>query len=144
MLMPSVFGDNLFDELFLYPWDSEAKEKHALSSDQYLMRTDIQETDSGYQVDVELPGFKKEDVSAKVEDGYLTVSAAKNESTEEKDDKSYIRRERFTGNCSRTFYVGKGLKPEDITAKFEDGILQLNIPKPENVKAENNPQILIG
>lgn len=109
-----------------------------------VMKTDVKEREDGYQVEIDLPGFKKEDVQATLEDGYLTISATKNSTDEEKNDEGkYIRRERFYGNCSRSFYVGDALTQEDITAKFEDGILNLSIPKktPEKVEKKSYIQI---
>lgn len=102
------------------------------------MKTDIKEKDKEYEVDIELPGYKKEDVKAELKDGYLTISAAKNVSTEDKkEDGKYIRKERFSGNVSRSFYVGEDMTQEDIHAKFEDGILKLTVPKKEAKKVED-------
>ena len=96
------------------------------------MNTDIKESDAGYQIDMELPGFKKEDIKADLTDGYLTIQASHNENKEEKDDKTkYIRRERFSGCYERSFYVGDALTQEDIKAKFNDGVLTVNVPKKE-------------
>lgn len=135
MLMPSIFGEDLFNDWFSFPEiDRKVYGKHA---DQ-VMRTDIKEKDNGYEVDIELPGFKKEDVKAELKDGYLTVSAAKNVNNDEKkEDGKYIRKERFSGNVSRSFYVGEDMTQEDIHAKFEDGILKLTVPKKEAKKVED-------
>lgn len=108
------------------------------------MKTDVIENEDGYKVEIDLPGFKKDDVQATLEDGYLTISASKNSSDEEKDEEgSYIRRERFYGNCSRSFYVGEAVTQEDISAKFEDGILNLTIPKksPQQIDKKEYIQI---
>lgn len=131
-MLPVVFGENLFDELFdnafrpLYEADNALYGKHAKA----VMRTDVRETENGYEVDVDLPGFKKDEVKIDLKDGYLTISAAKGLDKDEQDKKGrYIRQERYTGQCSRSFYVGENLEPKDVHAKFEDGILKLSLPK---------------
>ena len=109
-----------------------------------LMKTDVRETENSYELDIDLPGFKKEDVSAKLENGYLTITAAKGLDKDEKNDKGvYIRRERYSGQCARTFYVGEAVTQEDIKAKFEDGILKVTIPKVEPKKVEDKKYIAI-
>ncbi len=147
MMMPSVFGESLFDDLMDFPFDKELfghrnplYGKHA----QNIMKTDIKESDTAYEMDIDLPGFKKEDVSAKLENGYLTITAAKGLDKDEKNDEGvYIRRERYTGQCARTFYVGEAVTQEDIKAKFEDGILKVTIPKVEPKKVEDKKYIAI-
>lgn len=130
MLMPSIFGRNLFDDFFDYPFGRLT----AASGD--LMKTDVRETDHSYEIAMNLPGVKKEDVKAELKDGYLTISASTNTSSEEKDkDGRYIRRERYTGSCSRSFYVGRQVTEEDIKAKFENGTLIMQIPKMEEQPA---------
>ena len=97
-----------------------------------VMRTDVKESDEGYELDIDLPGYNKEDVQAKLKDGYLTITASVNKDNEEKDNNGrYIRRERFYGSCNRSFYVGEHIEQEDIKAKFENGILKVSIPKKE-------------
>ena len=94
------------------------------------MKTDVRETDSTYELDVDLPGFKKDEIQLKLEDGYLTISAAKGVDKDQQDDQGrYIRRERYAGQCSRSFYVGEGVEARDVSARFEDGILRLSLPK---------------
>ena len=147
MMMPSVFGESLFDDLMDFPFEKEffgrrnpLYGKHA----QNIMKTDIKELDAAYEMDIDLPGFKKEDVSAKLENGYLTISAAKGVDKDENNDKGvYIRRERYAGQCARTFYVGEDVKQEDIKAKFEDGILKVTIPKVEHKAVEAKKYIAI-
>ena len=96
------------------------------------MRTDIKETEGGYELDIDLPGYKKEDVQAQLKEGYLTISASMNKDNGEKDKNGkYIRRERYFGSCSRSFYVGEAVTQEDIKARFEDGILKVSVPKKE-------------
>ena len=134
MLMPSIFNDNVFDDFFDFPfYDDKAEKKlyghHAAN----LMKTDIQEHDDGYTLEMDLPGFKKEEIQIELNNGYMTISAAKGLDEDEKDKKSgkYIRRERYTGSCQRSFYVGEDVTEEDIKAEFKHGILKLFIPKKE-------------
>ena len=147
MLMPSIFGENLFDDWMDFPFESEffgrknpLYGKHAKN----MMKTDVRETDGSYEVAIDLPGFKKEEIQAELKDGYLTISAAKGLDKDEKDNEGrYIRRERYTGSMSRSFYVGEGLKQEDIHAKFEAGILKLSVPKKGAPAVEENKYIAI-
>ena len=150
MLMPSIFNDNLLDDLFDFPfYDDKADRKihrklyghHAGN----LMKTDIKEKKDGYELEIDLPGFKKDEITAELKDGYLTVSAAKGLDKDEEDKKGhYIRQERYSGAMSRTFYVGEDVKQEDIKAKFENGILSLSVPKPvEQKKVETSKRIAI-
>ena len=131
-MLPSIFGENLFDEFFGNPFGlvntAPAEEalygKHARN----LMKTDVREMDNSYELDVDLPGFKKDEITVDLKNGYLTIGASKGLDKEEKDGK-YIRRERYAGVCSRSFYVGTAVRPEEIGAKYEDGILKLSVPK---------------
>ena len=142
MLMPSIFGENLFDDFMMNPWRSDFFTSS--SGTKYMMNTDVKEKENSYELDIELPGFKKEDVRAELKDGYLTVSASRNGNNDEKDEKgSYIRRERYSGSCSRSFYVGEGVRQEDIHAKFEDGVLKLEVPKEDKKKIEEKKYIAI-
>ena len=136
MMMPRIFGENLFDDFmndFAFPdfTDSANIEKalygkHAKN----LMKTDVKDTENGYEVDIDLPGFKKDEISIELENGYLTVSAAKGLDKDEEDKKGkYIRKERYAGAMQRSFYVGENLTDEDIKAKYENGILRLSVPK---------------
>ena len=133
MMMPSIFGENLFDNWMDFPFEDEffGKKiplygKHAKN----LMKTDVRETKDGYEVDVDLPGFKKDNISAQLQDGYLTISASKGlDKDEQEKDGTYIRKERYSGSMSRSFYVGEGVTQDDVHAKFEDGILRLSLPK---------------
>ena len=134
MLMPSIFNDNVFDDFFEFPfYDDKAEKKlyghHAAN----LMKTDIQEHDDGYTLEMDLPGFKKDEIQIELNNGYMTISAAKGLDEDEKDKKSgkYIRRERYTGSCQRSFYVGEDVTEEDIKAEFKHGILKLFVPKKE-------------
>ena len=149
MLMPSIFGENLFDDDWMnFPFTDEAfwgkknplYGKHA----QNMMKTDIRETENQFELDIDLPGFKKEDVNLDLKDGYLTISADKALDKDEKDDKGrYIRQERWSGSCSRSFYVGDAVKPEDVHAKFENGILQIALPKQEQKQLPSTTAIAI-
>ena len=126
MLVPDMFRRNVFDDFFDFP--SVPRQQQAIS----VMKTDVREHENGYELDVDLPGIKKENVKVKLEDGYLTISASTAQNNDEKDKKgNYIRRERFSGSYSRSFYVGEEVKETDIKAKFDNGVLQLSIPKPE-------------
>ena len=133
MMMPSIFGENLFDDFmndFSFPTfpnvDKELYGKHAKN----LMKTDVKETENAYEIDIDLPGFKKDEIQMELKDGVLTVSAAKGLDKDEEDKKgNYIRKERYAGSMSRSFYVGKDITEKDIHGKYENGILMLDIPK---------------
>ena len=137
MLMPSIFGENLFDDFFgdfpFYYDDramKDAEKKLYGHKANHVMKTDIKEMNNGYELVVDLPGFKKDEVHAALENGYLTISAEKGLDKDEEDKKgNYIRRERYAGSTSRSFYVGNGVKNEDVHAKFENGVLRLSVPK---------------
>ncbi len=153
MLMPSIFGEDLFDDFFNdFPFYYDDKDMRKAEKKLYgrragrLMKTDIRETDDSYELMMDLPGFKKEEVRVALENGYLTVSAEKGLDEDEKEKKSgrYIRRERYTGACTRSFYVGENLTQEDIKAEFKHGILTLIVPKKEKKPAvEQNKYIAI-
>lgn len=138
MLMPSLFGDNLLDDF----WDVPAfrRSTRGLGNDSSsLMSTDVKELDQGYEISINLPGFKKENVKGEIKNGYLTIQASTNTSNDTKDkDGKYIRRERFSGSCSRSFYVGDSITEDDIKAKFEDGVLKIDVPKAETKPAVEN------
>lgn len=144
MRVPSIFGESLFDDFMDFPFEREFfGRRNPLygKHEKNMMKTDIKQTDAGYEMDIDLPGFKKEDVAAKLENGYLTISASKGVDKDEKNDEGvYIRRERYVGQCSRSFYVGEDVKQEEIKAKFEDGILKVFIPKtePKQLAKEQN------
>jgi HSP20 family molecular chaperone IbpA len=133
MLMPSImgFGNNLFDDLFdgfAVPTGSTVR----YNTPSNMMSTDVKEFEDGYELSIALPGYKKEDIQAELKDGYLNITASTDNRVEDKaEDGKYIRRERYVGKCSRSFFVGEALKQEDIQAKFEDGVLKLNVPKKE-------------
>ena len=132
MMMPSIFGENLFDD-FVDSFDDEFfGKKNPLygKHGKNMMKTDIKETDNSYEVDIDLPGFKKEEITVTLQQGYLTISTQKGIGRDEKDSEGrYIRKERYAGSMSRSFYVGDDLNNEDIKAKYEDGILRLTVPK---------------
>ena len=139
MLLPSIFGENLFDDFFddVPFFDNRAENqiekklygRHAHN----VMKTDIKETDDNYELIVDLPGFKKDEIKVSLEDGYLTIEAAKglDEDEQEKKTGKYIRKERYAGACQRSFYVGEDVTEEDIKAEFKHGILKLFVPKKE-------------
>ena len=144
MLMPSIFGENLFNDDWMdfgFPEiDKALYGKHA----GHVMKTDVKETDAGYEVDIDLPGFKKDEINVQLDNGYLSISAAKGLDKEEKNKEGkYIRKERYAGAMSRSFYVGDALTQEDIKAKYESGILRLSIPKKEAKQVEATKRIAI-
>ena len=138
MLMPSIFGEDLFDD-FMRDFPFSDKDMKRMERKLYghhgknMMKTDIKELNNGYELEMDLPGFAKDEVKASLENGYLTISAAKGLDQDEKEKKTgkYIRRERYAGACQRTFYVGEDVAQEDIKAEFKHGILKLFIPKKE-------------
>ena len=147
-MLPSIFRDNLFDDMFDFDdFDKEFNRmmrplygKHA----QNMMKTDVRETDNSYELDIDLPGFKKDEIKVELDNGNLSISAAKGlDKDEEKKDGKYIRRERYAGAMNRTFYVGDNLTQQDIQAKFEDGILKISVPKKDVQQIEQNKYIAI-
>lgn len=146
MLMPSIFGENLFDEFF-NDWNREFRNmdrqlygKNATRE----MKTDVHEHEDHYEVDIDLPGFKKEDITLTLENGYLTVTAAKGLDKEETTKKGkVIRQERYVGTMQRSFYVGEALTETDIAAKLDQGVLSLNIPKKDTTKLPEKKVIMI-
>ena len=152
MLLPSIFGENLLDDWMMdfprmdFPRrdfadvDRKLYGKHAAN----VMKTDVHEHDEGYEVDIDLPGFKKDEIKLDLENGYLSVSAAKGIEKEDKDKKGrLIRQERYSGAMQRSFFVGDAITEEDIKAKFEDGVLKLSIPKKEAPKIPEKKTIAI-
>ena len=152
MLRPSIWTDDIFDD-FMRDFDvsffddrdmRKAEKKLYGRRGKNMMKTDVKETDGTYEVDIDLPGFKKDEISAKLENGYLTVSAAKGLDKDEKDKKGkYIRRERYAGAMSRSFYVGDSVTQDEIKARYEDGILKLSVPKKDAKAVEKNDCIAI-
>ena len=132
MLMPRILGENLFDNFFEDFYRPVKREPAPANYRAEVMRTDVKESENGYELAIDLPGYKKEDVQAELKDGYLTISATMNRNNDEKDEHGkYIRRERYTGMCSRSFFVGEHLTQEDIKARFENGVLMVDVPKKE-------------
>ena len=150
MLMPRIFGNDMFGDFFTDPWfdDKEFKDMqkklygHRAKN---VMSTDVKEVENGYELEMDLPGFKKDEIKASVENGYLTISAARGLDEDEKDKKSgkYIRRERYAGACERSFYVGEGISQDDIKASFQHGILKLFIPKEPEKSVEEKKYVAI-
>ena len=134
-MLPSIFGESLLDDWFDFPSERDffgshnpVFGKHAKN----LMNTDVREVENGYEIDMNLPGFKKDEVEIQLQDGCLTVSAAKGLDKDEEDKKGrYIRQERYAGSLSRSFYVGEDVEPQDVKAKYENGVLKLFVPKAE-------------
>lgn len=138
MLMPSIFGETLLDDFFNdFPFYDEktarkAEKKLYGRKAARLMKTDIKELEDGYQLEMDLPGFRKDEIQMTLENGYLTVEAEKGmEQESEKQHSRYIRRERYSGACARSFYVGDAVNQEDIKAEFKHGILKVFVPKKE-------------
>ena len=134
MYMPSIFGESLFDNMF--PFDekffTEKKDPLYGKNASRMMKTDVRETEKTYELDIDLPGFKKDEIQMELKDGVLTVSAAKGLDKDEEDKKgNYIRKERYAGSMSRSFYVGKHVTVEDVHPKYESGILSFSVPKAE-------------
>ncbi|MFR5601202.1 MAG: Hsp20/alpha crystallin family protein [Lachnospiraceae bacterium] len=151
MLMPSIFGEDLFDSFMRdFPFFDDREERR-LEKKLYshhgknLMKTDIKETDAGYELEMDLPGFAKEEIKVSLENGYLTVSAAKGLDQDEQEEKTgrYIRQERYAGACQRTFYVGEVVTDEDIKGEFKHGILKLFIPKKEAKPAVEEKKYIV-
>ena len=147
MLAPSIFGENLFDDWFDFPsFGGLGRVENKLYGERVgrLMKTDVHEKDGQYDMDIDLPGFKKEDIKVELHDGYLQVSAVKGLNEEEKDEKGkLIRQERYSGSMQRSFYVGDSIKQEDVKAKFEQGVLKLSFPKEGEKKLPEKQPILI-
>jgi HSP20 family molecular chaperone IbpA len=141
MLMPSIFGENLIDEFFGFDDPFRGYQRTNTNS---LMKTDVKELEEGYELQMSLPGYNKEDIHAELKDGYLVINASTSQNVDEKDEESgkYIRRERYAGSCSRSFYVGDDVTQEDIKAKYENGVLTLDIPKKEAKKIEDNRKVI--
>ena len=139
MLMPSIFGESLLDDFFEDPFDNYA---YAMNTSN-LMKTDVKDTDQGYEITMNLPGVKKEDVKAELKDGYLTITADRKEPVEKADERTrYVRKERYYGTMKRTFYVGEDITENEIHAAFKDGILKVIIDKPQPKKIEDGKTII--
>ena len=147
--MPSIFGENLFDDFF--DDDFAMFHEHGGRDPLYgkhaknLMKTDVRETEDSYELDIDLPGFHKDEVHLSLENGYLNIAAAKGLDKDEKDKKTgkLIRQERYAGACSRSFFVGETVEPEEVSAKFEDGILRVSLPKKAEKKLPEKKTIAI-
>lgn len=150
MMMPSIFSENLFDDFFdngfgMFPAMPAMNASNALYGKhaRNIMKTDVRETDNTYELDIDLPGFKKDEINIDLKNGYLTIGATKGLDKDEQDKNGrYIRRERYAGTCSRSFYVGD-VQPSDIGAKYEDGILKLSVPKADKRRLPEKTTIAI-
>ena len=147
MKLPSIFGEDLYDEMMDFPFEDDFFGKRNPlygKKAKNMMKTDVKEHETGYEVDIDLPGFKKDELNLDLTDGYLTISASKGLDKDEEDKKGkYIRKERYAGSMSRSFYVGDGITEDDIKAKYENGILKLSIPKKEAKAVEQKKHIAI-
>ncbi|MCR5097831.1 MAG: Hsp20/alpha crystallin family protein [Lachnospiraceae bacterium] len=147
MLAPSIFGENLFDGWFTFPdfrdIDRTERKLYGRHYDR-MMRTDVHEHDDHYEVDIDLPGFKKDEITLELKDGYLLVSANKSLDNDKQDKKGkLVRQERYSGSMQRSFYVGENITEDEIKASFKHGVLNLTVPKEENEKLPEKKQILI-
>ena len=145
-MLPSIFGENLFDDFFSDPFEMMVPTRNALygKHGKNLMKTDVRETENSYELDIDLPGFEKKDIEVSLDDGYLTVSARKNESNEEKDKHgNYIRRERYAGSYSRSYYVGE-IEEKDISASYNNGTLCITLPKNDQKRLSGKKNIDIN
>lgn len=136
-MFPALMNDTMFSDLFDDPFfegwrNMENVGTRESNMSMGMMSTDVRESDKGYMVDIDMPGFKKEDISLELQNGYLTVSAHRDSSHDDKaEDGKWLRRERYVGSCSRSFYVGEDTKDSDIHASYKDGTLCLELPKPQ-------------
>ena len=145
-MLPSVFGERLFDNVFGDPFAMPAAHFHDRlfgKHGRHLMKADVRELEHSYELDVDLPGFKKDEIGVELDDGCLTICACKGQSHEEEKPGQYIRRERSFGECRRSFYVGEGIEPKDVCAKYEDGILRLTFPKTPEKKEPEDRKVAI-
>ena len=146
MFYPRLFNDDFFDDFFDFPRfrPADAERKPFGKMPGGLMKTDIRDKDGNYELDIDLPGFKKEDISLTLDNGYLIVGAARTVNEEEKDDKgTLLRQERYSGAMQRSFYVGDGIDENDVKAKFEDGVLSLSFPKEKEPEIPEKKTIMI-
>ena len=151
MLLPSIFGENLLDDFMDFPRMDfprpdfrEADRKLYGKNAAHVMKTDVHEHENGYEIDIDLPGFKKDEISLSLDNGYLNVGAVKSLNNEEKDKKGkIIRQERYSGAMQRSFYVGDALDEDDIKAKYEDGVLKLSVPKKDAKEIQQKKTIAI-
>ena len=148
MLLPAVVHENLFDDWFDPFFGDMDRELNRETRNTFgkraanMMKTDVKEVENGYEMDVDLPGCKKEDVKMQLEDGYLTIQAVRSHTNNESGQNGrYVRRETFSGTCARSFYVGEDVKKEEIHAKFEDGVLKITLPRPEVKKELPKPNM---
>ena len=146
MLMPSIFREDLFDDFmndFAFPAFSNVDKTLYGKNAKNMMKTDVKENGDKYEVSVDLPGFDKDDVKVELKDGYLTISADKGLDKEDKKDKKYLRKERYEGSMSRSFYVGDEITQDDINASYKNGVLTLELPKKDQKKVEADTSHMI-
>lgn len=148
MLLPTIFGESLFDDFDRF-MDFPSRELENINKQLYgkhaasVMKTDVHEHDDMYELDIDLPGFKKEEISLSLENGNLVVGASKNLNKDEKSKEGkLIRQERYTGSMQRTFYIGEDVTEEEVKAKFEDGVLKLTIPKKDAPKTVEQKKVI--
>ena len=146
--LPTIFGENMmdmfdaFDRNWARPFHDIDHTLYGRHSDR-LMKTDIQEKDTGYEISVDLPGFKKDELKVELNNGYLTISAEKSLNKDEEDNSKLIRQERYSGSMQRSFYVGSSLTEEDIRCAYENGVLKVSLPKKDARKVPEKKTIMI-
>ena len=149
MLVPRIFGENLFDDWFDFPELPDFRDLNKAERKLYgrhadrMMKTDIHEHDDHYELDIDLPGFRKEDITVELHDGYLTISAQKGLEEDGTKKGKLIRQERWSGAMQRSFYVGEAVTEDQVSAKFEHGVLKLNVPKMDQPKVPEKKTIMI-
>ena len=148
IMLPSIFGERLFDDMFNESFMMPSFYRHDPlfgKNAKNLMKTDVRELEKTYELDIDLPGFKKENLNIELDNGYLTIRAAKSLDKDEENKKGqYLRRERYSGECSRSFFIGNDVEPKDVKASFENGILQISFPKAPEPRQPENKQISIA
>ena len=146
-MLPSIFGESLFDDWMDFPFrgfTSDVDHKLYGKNAARVMKTDLKEHDEGYELSIDLPGFKKDQIELQLQNGYLTITATKGVEEEEKNKKGkLVHQERYSGSMSRSFYIGESLTEEDVKAKFEDGVLTLDFPKEKAIKLPERKTIQI-
>ena len=149
MLYPRILNENLFDDLLNFEWP-DFRDSHDVERKLYgknsarMMKTDVKEKDKEYEINIDLPGFKKDEITLNLENGYLSVSASKGlDKDETSKDGRFIRKERYAGAMQRSFYVGENIEESDVKAKYEDGVLKLCVPKVEAKKIPEKKTIMI-
>ena len=146
-MLPSIFGESLFDDWMSFPFrgfESDVDHKLYGKNAARVMKTDLKEHEDGYELSVDLPGFKKEQIELQLQNGYLTITASKGLEEDDKDKKGRIvHQERYTGSMTRSFYIGENIREEDVKARFENGVLVLDFPREDSIRLPEKKRIQI-